>query len=381
MRFLCLTLACAIALGFAGAGEEYSPMRGGPSRPDNGVYGVRRVDSLSQPGEVVVPPAPSPREFVRVKLPPVTADQPGGRPRMVEVPAGDHNSPIIFRPGPAAASSQGVGIPGLVTPEALAIDKYALSEFGPRLPTYVQTLRQENRAPAVSGPAAPATMASAFPLSGDEFPDIALPEYLFPAIDLYAPATAAAPAVPQSPPPAAMTTVILPPLPPGTPAPVVEPSPLPIPVFAPVPSLLAAEPFSWPPAVAPQAWPAEPTPVPNVAAGPMWDGPPLPRGEVWGLEPPKKKTPPAEEPIPAGTPDDLPRSVPALPPVDEPLPAVAIAAPLTLTPPTFPVEQGIDDAQAAPLPIPALPEANQGAYADHVEVPYPDLPLPPGMYP
>lgn len=347
MRCACFVVLLLSACGYLHAGEEISPMRGRslirPGRaavPATSASGLQRLVSDSAPEAALSPQPIQPREFVRIKLPP--AVETSGRPRIVVVDPQAGDGAIDFTATFKPAPIDDIGIPGLVAPEALAIDKYALHGNGRRLRAIAPPPDPEEGAGFDIASAEWNSKARAFPGFSDRLPEIAVPELLMPPADI---AVAIGPAAPTrennlfeipppwdiatlprgevrglEPPAAAVTLLSVPPL---------QAEPEPAAVFVP-----------------------EKTPDASIMASPPWDVTALPRAEVRGLEQPSaRRLPP---PLPTFQPDGaLVAQEPPAPPVPlaETLPAMLLATPQ-------------DD-----------------AITRHDDVPHSGPPLPPGMYP
>lgn len=138
MRMTRLVLLGLALLGgtAARAGEELMPMRGNAySEVSSAAVGaIRKATSLDAPGDRRGQAVPqTQRNMVRVTLPSLGAKS-EAPPRLIEMDSHNLDGSLNFslvRPAPNLSDS---GIPGLVMPEILAIDKYRLADPEPALP-------------------------------------------------------------------------------------------------------------------------------------------------------------------------------------------------------------------------------------------------------
>lgn len=169
--------------GTVRAGEELMPMRGNAysevSAPVT-VSAVRKATSLDPAPKRHSQPKPQThRNMVRVTLPSLGAKS-ESPPRLIEMDGQNLDGSLNFslvRPAPAASEA---GIPGLIMPEELALDKYRLADPEPEPPAFVFP------DPAVSRPAPAAAGERALdglvplgdmprPASSPSFPPLDLP--------------------------------------------------------------------------------------------------------------------------------------------------------------------------------------------------------------
>lgn len=195
--------------GAVWAGEELMPMRGNAYSEVSSaktVGAVRKTTSLDADANRKNPAGPqTQRNMVRVTLPSLGAKS-ESPPRLIEMDGHNLDGSLNFslvRPAPVVSDS---GIPGLVMPEILALDKYRLADPEPVVPSFVFPEPEIPSAKNVDAAARERALAGLVPLQ-----DMPRPSHSpsFPPMNQMPRAPRTAPA---EPPPQALPSVQVPPV-------------------------------------------------------------------------------------------------------------------------------------------------------------------------